>query len=91
MTTKTRTLANQEAARALVQHLEALRFHRVLIVGGTPTIHAILAHLTTGRSLDLRCLDGTQAAPRTSQLRPWLHDADLVVIWASTPLAHKVS
>jgi hypothetical protein len=45
----------------------------------------------TQHGLELRFVDGTQPAP--SQKEAWVNCdwADLVVIWAPTPLPHKVS
>ena len=64
--------------------------HRVLVIGGRPPMYAEMER-QLGRDLQLRFVDGTNNLPNgTDALRDcaW---ADLLVIWAPTPLPHKVS
>lgn len=63
----------------------------LLVVGGTPANHKELARLLHGSNVDPRCIDGAAHTP--SQKEAWSHLkwADITVIWASTPLPHKVS
>lgn len=63
---------------------------RLLVVGGTPTLWEELRGLLAGDPIELRIVDGIRASnERTAlQLCAW---ADLVVVWAPTPLNHRVS
>lgn len=67
------------------------RAHNLLVVGGTPAHHTELKRLLEASGVELRCIDGAARSP--SQKEAWGHLkwADVTVIWASTPLPHKVS
>ena len=63
---------------------------RVLVVGGRPPAYVAMK-ATLAKDLELRFVDGTSNLPNgTDALRDcaW---ADLLIIWAPTPLPHKVS
>lgn len=81
---------NRRAMRRMASACTEAGVRRVLVVGGRPPMYAEMER-TIGRDLDLRFVDGTSNLPNgTDALRDcaW---ADLLVIWAPTPLPHKVS
>lgn len=81
---------NVRAMRRMASACKRAGVGRVLVVGGRPPMYAELER-TLGRDLRLRFVDGTNNLPNgTDALRDcaW---ADLLVIWAPTPLPHKVS
>jgi hypothetical protein len=81
---------NTRALRRMGSVCARAGVRRVLVVGGRPPMYAELER-TLGRDLQLRFVDGTSNLPNgTDALRDcaW---ADLLVIWAPTPLPHKVS
>ncbi len=82
---------NLAAAREMVAACGRAAISRILIVGGTRTLHAELRSLLTGSGIELRCIDGAQTTPSKKDALGDLAWAELMVIWASTPLPHKVS
>lgn len=81
---------NRRAMRRMASVCAESGVARILVVGGRPPMYAELQR-TIGRDLELRFVDGTSNLPNgTDALRDcaW---ADLLVIWAPTPLPHKVS
>lgn len=82
---------NRRAALYLVRAMQRAGAQNLLVVGGTPANHKELQHLLAGSAVNLRCVDGAARTP--SQKEAWGHLkwADVTVIWASTPLPHKVS
>lgn len=77
--------------RNMVATCTATGTDRLVIVGGTPATRDSLREELADSGIDLRIVLGNEPAP--SQ-RDALNDcawADLVVIWAPTPLPHKVS
>lgn len=81
---------NRRAMRRMASACSQAGVRRVLVVGGRPPMYAEMER-TIGRDLELRFVDGTSNLPNgTDALRDcaW---ADLLVIWAPTPLPHKVS
>ncbi len=80
---------NRRALRSMADACTAAGIRRVLVVGGRPPAYVELERELAG--LDLRFVDGTSNLPnQTDALRDcaW---AQLLVIWAPTPLPHKVS
>lgn len=80
---------NRRALRAMADACLAAGVRRVLVVGGRPPAYVELQRTLT--ELELRFVDGTSNLPNgTDALRDcaW---ADLLVVWAPTPLPHKVS
>ncbi len=79
------------ATRREAQRLSAALTHplRVLVVGGSPEAHRLLTALDVPQVV-LRLVDGKarQTADRARADAAW---ADVIVIWASTQLDHKVS
>jgi hypothetical protein len=80
---------NRRALRAMADACLATGIRRMLIVGGRPPSYVELQQALP--QLDLRFVDGTSNLPnQTDALRDcaW---ADLLILWAPTPLPHKVS
>lgn len=80
---------NRRESLALIEAFTARRLHKLLVVGGGPGTVEGLRSLLDG-AIELRVVDGEitrNAAQAESELR-W---ADVVVIWASTILPHKIS
>ena len=60
---------------------------RILVVGGTAAKERAMREET---GVEWRFIDGT-AAPHERSLRSQRKWADIIMIWASTPLKHRVS
>lgn len=82
---------NRRAATMAVMACMGAGISRLLVVGGTRALHAELEALIRGSSLELRCIDGQEQTPGKKEARSDLAWAQLLVVWASTPLPHKVS
>ena len=82
---------NRRAALLFATELRRHGGSKLLVVGGTPVQHRELQLLLGPAGVETRCIDGASATP--TQKEAWADErwADLVVIWASTPLPHKVS
>ncbi len=81
--------ANQRAVREMIEACGLRGWKRLCVVGGSPNARAALQQLV-GRSLELKLLDGTISRSR-GQADSDLGWADVVVVWGSTQLSHKVS
>jgi hypothetical protein len=82
---------NTRALRRMAVACQAAHVRRVLVVGGRRPMYVEMERTLASAPLDLRFVDGTSNLPNgTDALRDcaW---ADLLVIWAPTPLPHKVS
>lgn len=81
---------NAAGVRRMVVACTDAGLRRVLVVGGTPNQWDELGALLAGDPLELRFVDGTRATNERAALQDcaW---ADLVIVWAPTPLAHRVS
>lgn len=79
------------AGRAAGEAMATAGVARLLILGGLPVQHRELQTLLCDHCVELRCVDGSRGAHTRGQATANLDWADLVVIWASTPLAHKIS
>ena len=82
---------NRRAALLLGRACRLRRVNRLLILGGTPSLHAELDGLLGPLGITLRCIDGATGAHSKTDALPNLNWAQVLVIWASTPLPHKVS
>ena len=80
---------NQSAATGLMAAAERAGLTRVLVVGGTPVLHRELAALAP--SLSFRFVDGNQGQHTKKGAIGDLQWAEVAVIWANTPLPHRVS
>lgn len=82
---------NTRALRRMGAACQAAGVRRLLVVGGRRPMYVEMERTLAGAPLELRFVDGTSNLPNgTDALRDcaW---ADLLVIWAPTPLPHKVS
>ena len=82
---------NRRAALLLARTLKVRRIDRLLIVGGTPTLHTELEQLLSPHGLQLRYVDGAVGSHSARDAAPDLQWAQVVVIWGASPLPHKVS
>lgn len=82
---------NQASMREMIVACRAAEVSRVLVVGGTPRQHDALSGLATGEGLEIRFVSGTDKEPNQRDALSDCAWADLVVVWAPTPLSHKVS
>jgi len=82
---------NQRAVALLARAALNSAVNRVVIIGGTPTGHRELTRLLEGSRLEVRFVDGSAGRHDAKSARANCAWADLLVIWASTPLPHKVS
>lgn len=81
---------NQRGLRRMSAACSAAGVRRVLVVGGRPPVWAAMERVV-GRDLQLRFVDGTSNLPNGADALSDCAWADLLVIWAPTPLPHKVS
>jgi len=79
-----------QSLRSMATALAAAGRTRLLIVGGSPNTHRQLKDALEGTAVELRLVDG-QRAPKPRQAQQWAAWADLIVIWATTEVGHKVS
>ncbi len=82
---------NTRALRRMAAACQAAGVRRVLVVGGRRPMYVEMERTLAGAALELRFVDGTSNLPNGADaLRDcaWAH---LLVIWAPTPLPHKVS
>ena len=81
--------SQRRAAQLLAKALRQAGITRVLLLGGTPPQHTALRDLLTSEPVELRLIDGsarTHSAADAAQQLVW---AQLLVVWASTPLHHR--
>lgn len=81
---------NRRALRALSAACRASGVERLLVVGGTRAAYVEMRDTLAGQP-DVRFVDGTQKLPKRTDAERDCAWADCVVIWAPTPLPHKVS
>lgn len=81
---------NRRALRRMADACARAGVRRVLVIGGRPPAYAAMRR-TLGNDLELRFVDGTSNLPDGSAALRDCAWADLLVIWAPTPLPHKVS
>lgn len=81
---------NTRALRRMELACTAAGIRRILVVGGRPPMYAEIEAIV-GRAFDLRFVDGTSNLPNGADALRDCAWADLLVIWAPTPLPHKVS
>lgn len=82
---------NRRAALHMAYLMQHAAIRNLLVVGGTPAHHNELRRLLEGSCVELRCVDGAARSPSQKEAWSLLRWADVTVIWASTPLPHKVS
>lgn len=82
---------NQRAAREMIGACNDAGVQRMLVVGGTPRLAEALQRELSSSTIELRTIIGTESDPNQREAIDDCRWADLVVIWAPTPLPHKVS
>lgn len=80
---------NRRAALTLVDAFRAKSIRRLLVVGGGPGTAEELRTLL-GHQIDVRIVDG-ESYRNATQAEAELRWADVVAVWSSTILPHKVS
>ena len=80
---------NRRGAQSAIEAMRRGNIRRLVIVGGSPSVHDELRQFL-GNAIDLRIVSGTER--RTLDLaRSDMRWADLVLVWGSSELDHKVS
>lgn len=82
---------NRRAAIAMSRSARLAGVRHILVVGGTSANHRDLRDLLPEGAPEIRCIDGTEGRHTKETAAPNLAWAQLLVIWSSTPLPHKVS
>jgi hypothetical protein len=82
---------NQRAVREMIGACRDAGVDRMLVVGGTPRLADALEAELAHSSLELRVVIGTESEPNQREAMEDCRWADVVVVWAPTPLPHKVS
>jgi hypothetical protein len=83
--------SQRRAAHVLIAALARAGVSRLLLLGGTPTQHTALRAILAETGVSLRTVDGSGRAHSAAEAARQLAWAQLMVIWASTPLHHKIS
>jgi hypothetical protein len=78
------------AVRELGRAMARAGKRELLLLGGVPTAHEELRRGLAGSGVELRVVEGTISRP-PAQARAWADSADLIVVWVTTPLDHRVS
>jgi hypothetical protein len=83
--------SNHRAGELAGQALLDAGYLRVLVLGGMASARTALVEALAGSELQVRIVDGTQGVRPLPTVEADLAWADVMVIWATTPLPHKVS
>lgn len=84
--------SGQRRAILLLAHdLLGAKKPRLLLIGGTPPQQRELSHILAEGGVTLRAVEGLGRAHNTSEAARLAAWADVLVIWAATPIKHKVS
>lgn len=81
----------RRAEKAMLEACAARGLERILLLGGSKAAHVELRSALAGSRLQFRIVDGLNASPTTRTALPDLEWAQLLVVWASTQLPHRVS
>jgi hypothetical protein len=82
---------NTRALRRMASACATAGVRRVLVVGGRPPMWSEMDRTLAGSGLQLRYVDGTSKLPSGADALRDCAWAELLVVWAPTPLPHKVS
>jgi len=82
---------NTRALRRMAAACQAAGVRRILVVGGRRPMYVEMERTLGGTPLELRFVDGTSNLPKGADALRDCAWAELLVIWAPTPLPHKVS
>jgi hypothetical protein len=75
----------------MLEACAARGLQRILLLGGSKAAHVELRAALAGSPVEVRIIDGLNASPSTKTALPDLEWAQLLVVWASTQLPHRVS
>jgi len=81
----------QRGVREMLDACGKAGLERVLLLGGSRAAHVELREALRGSSVELRLIDGVNDSPTKRDAIADLNSTQLLVIWASTQLPHKVS
>ena len=82
---------NRRAVLAMGERLRKHKATKLLIVGGTPSLHQELTALCRPQGVELRMIEATERVQTQRDAIGNMNWADVMVIWGSSPLPHKVS
>jgi hypothetical protein len=82
---------NTRALRRMAAACATAAVRRVLVVGGRPPVWNEMERTLQPSAIQLRFVDGTSKLPSGADALRDCAWADLLVVWAPTPLPHKVS
>jgi hypothetical protein len=82
---------NTRALRRMAAACATAGVRRVLVVGGRPPVWSEMERTLQPSAIQLRFVDGTSKLPSGADALRDCAWADLLVVWAPTPLPHKVS
>lgn len=82
--------ADRQALQRMAEAMATASLSRVLVVGGTEKKTRELQEKSGNLQIEWRFIDGTKAKD-SNYYRPHRNWADVIVIWGSTPLDHRVS
>jgi hypothetical protein len=82
---------NTRALRSMAAACATAGVHRLLIVGGRPPAWHEMERTLRPSAIELRFVDGTSNLPSGADAMRDCAWADLLLVWAPTPLPHKVS
>jgi hypothetical protein len=81
----------RRAALLLARDMVAAGKPRLLLIGGTPHQHRELAQPLGEGGVEMRAVDGLKRAHSAAEASRQAAWADVVAIWAATPVKHKVT
>jgi hypothetical protein len=81
----------RRAALLLARDMVAAGRTRLLLIGGTPHQHHELAQPLAEVGVELRAGDGLKRGHSTTEAARQAAWADVIAIWAATPVKHKVT
>ena len=82
---------NTRALRRMASACSTAGVRRLLVVGGRPPMWSEMDRTLAGSGLAMRYVDGTSKLPSGADALRDCAWAELLVVWAPTPLPHKVS
>ncbi len=81
----------KRAVKRMLEACEAAGLRRILLLGGSKAAHGELRGALGGSKVEVRMIDGLEVSPTNKTALPDLEWAQLLVVWASTALPHRVS
>lgn len=81
----------KRAVKTMVDACRKAGLKRVLVLGGSKAAHTEIRDALAGSRLEVRMIHGLDGSPSSKAALPDLEWAQLLVVWASTALPHRVS